>query len=187
MPGLADGFDLDATYPEINVYGVDFSLMMQKIQQDLVKVGINLELTPVQFPEWADRINAEGIPVTAVYFAPDHTDPSQYIQYFGEIPGSSWASRGRRRRCRHATRQPEGVRAVGDSAGIVGRCQDRRHTRISGSQMIDRRHHRADRQSATRAGHGVRHHRHALQRMLQPRSRFARSRRLTRKPGSLQP
>ena len=91
--GKADGFDLDATYPEANVYGVDFSLMMQKIQQDLVKVNINLQLTPVQFPEWVDRINAKGIPVTAVYFAPDHTDPSQYIQYFGEIPGSSWASR----------------------------------------------------------------------------------------------
>ncbi len=92
--GLADGFDLDATYPDANVYGVDFNLMMQKIQQDLVKVNINLKLTPVQFPEWADRINAKGIPVTAVYFAPDHTDPSQYIQYFGEIPGSSWAGRG---------------------------------------------------------------------------------------------
>ena len=91
--GLADGFDLDATYPDANVYGVDFNLMMQKIQQDLVKVNINLKLTPVQFPEWVDRINAKGIPVTAVYFAPDHTDSSQYIQYFGEIPGSSWAAR----------------------------------------------------------------------------------------------
>ena len=36
--GLADGFDLDATYPDANVYGVDFNLMMQKIQQDLAKV-----------------------------------------------------------------------------------------------------------------------------------------------------
>lgn len=91
--GLADGFDLDATYPDANVYGVDFNLMMQKIQQDLVKVKINLKLTPIQFPEWVDRINAKGIPVTAVYFAPDHTDSSQYVQYFGEIPGSSWAKR----------------------------------------------------------------------------------------------
>jgi peptide/nickel transport system substrate-binding protein len=31
--------------------------------------------------------------VTAVYFAPDHTDSSQYVQYFGMIPGSSWAAR----------------------------------------------------------------------------------------------
>jgi peptide/nickel transport system substrate-binding protein len=91
--GLGDGFSLDATYPEANVYGVDFSLMMQKIQQDLSQVGVDLELTPVQFPEWIERINAEGIPVTAVYFAPDHTDSSQYVQYFGMIPESSWAIR----------------------------------------------------------------------------------------------
>jgi peptide/nickel transport system substrate-binding protein len=91
--GLGDGFTLDATYPEANVYGVDFSLMMQEIQQDLSKVGVELELTPVQFPEWIERINAEGIPVTAVYFAPDHTDSSQYVQYFGLVPGSSWAVR----------------------------------------------------------------------------------------------
>jgi peptide/nickel transport system substrate-binding protein len=91
--GLGDGFTLDATYPEANVYGVDFSLMMQKIQQDLSKVGVELELTPVQFPEWAERIDSEGIPVTAVYFAPDHTDSSQYVQFFGLVPGSSWSGR----------------------------------------------------------------------------------------------
>jgi peptide/nickel transport system substrate-binding protein len=91
--GLGDGFSLDATYPDVNVYGVDFSLMMQKIQQDLDKVGVELDLTPVQFPEWIDKINSQGIPVTAVYFAPDHTDSSQYVQYFGMIPDSSWAIR----------------------------------------------------------------------------------------------
>ena len=91
--GLGDGFSLDATYPEVNVYGVDFSLMMQKVQQDLSQVGVELELTPVQFPEWIDKINSQGIPVTAVYFAPDHTDSSQYVQYFGMIPDSSWAAR----------------------------------------------------------------------------------------------
>ena len=91
--GLGDGFSLDATYPEANVYGVDFSLMMQKIQQDLDKVGVQLELTPVQFPEWAEKIDSQGIPVTAVYFAPDHTDSSQYVQFFGMIPDSSWSGR----------------------------------------------------------------------------------------------
>ena len=29
----------------------------------------------------------DGIPVTAVYFAPDHIDSSQYVQYFGMIDG----------------------------------------------------------------------------------------------------
>lgn len=89
--GVADGFDLDVVYPDVNVYGVDFTLMVQKIQQDLAKVKINLKLTPVQFTEWIDRINSKGIPVTAVYFAPDHSDSSQYVQYFGLIPNSFWA------------------------------------------------------------------------------------------------
>jgi peptide/nickel transport system substrate-binding protein len=91
--GLADGFELDATYLKVNVYGVDFDLMMQKIQQDLDKVKVRLNLTPVEGPQWAEKINAQGIPVTAVYFAPDHSDPSQYVQYFGMIPDSSWAAR----------------------------------------------------------------------------------------------
>ena len=91
--GKEAGFSLDATYPKVNVYGVDFDLMMQKLQQDLKKIKIDLKLTPVEFPQWADKMGAQGIPVTAVYFAPDHSDSSQYVQYFGMVPDSSWAGR----------------------------------------------------------------------------------------------
>ena len=31
--------------------------------------------------------------MTAVYFAPDHIDSSQYVQYFGMIEGSAWLGR----------------------------------------------------------------------------------------------
>ena len=91
--GYADGFTVEAAYPTVNVYGVDFDTMMQKVQQDLKEIGVELQLLPVEFPQWIDRINAEGIPVTAVYFAPDHTDSSQYVLYFGEVEGGSWANR----------------------------------------------------------------------------------------------
>ena len=91
--GYADGFTVEAMYPTVNVYGVDFDTMMQKVQQDLKEIGVELQLVPVEFPQWIDRINAEGIPVTAVYFAPDHTDSSQYVSYFGEVEGGSWANR----------------------------------------------------------------------------------------------
>lgn len=134
--GLADGFDLDATYPEANVYGVDFSLMMQKIQQDLVKVNINLQLTPVQFPEWADRINAKGIPVTAVYFAPDHTDPSQYIQYFGEIPGSSWAVRAGGGDVGTPLDNPKESELLATALASSGDARTKAYTDL-GQQMID--------------------------------------------------
>ena len=82
--------EFDATYPTFNVYGVDFSTAMQKVQTDLKSVGINLKLNPVEISVWAEKISSDGIPVTALYFAPDHTDPSQYVQYFGLLPASQW-------------------------------------------------------------------------------------------------
>ncbi len=86
---------LDATYPSLNVYGVDFSTAMQKVQSDLKEVGITLELNPVEISVWADKIGTDGIPVTMLYFAPDHTDSSQYVQYFGLLEGSQWQTWGR--------------------------------------------------------------------------------------------
>lgn len=91
--GVAGGFTLAAMYPKVNVYGVDFDVMMQKVQQDLKKISIEVELQPVEFPQWVQTINAEGIPLTAVYFAPDHTDTSQYPGFFGMIGGTSWSKR----------------------------------------------------------------------------------------------
>lgn len=85
---------LDATYPSLNVYGVDFSTAMQKVQTDLKAVGIELQLNPVEISVWADKISTDGIPVTMLYFAPDHTDSSQYVQYFGLLEGSQWQTWG---------------------------------------------------------------------------------------------
>lgn len=89
---LLDGqtIDLDATYPTLNVYGVDFSTAMQKVQTDLKEIGVNLQLNPVEISVWAEKITTDGIPVTTLYFAPDHTDSSQYVQYFGLLPASQW-------------------------------------------------------------------------------------------------
>ncbi|RWZ68059.1 ABC transporter substrate-binding protein [Labedella populi] len=83
--GYADGFTLSATYPKLVAYGVDLDLQMQAVQQDLAEIGVTLELNPTDFSQWASTMGGEGTPVTAVYFAPDHTDSSQYVQYFGNI------------------------------------------------------------------------------------------------------
>lgn len=91
--GVADGFTLDATYPKVNVYGVDFDVMMQKVQQDLAKINIKVNLQPNEFSAWLDTIRATGIPLTAVYFAPDHADTSQYLGYFGMMEGTPWSVR----------------------------------------------------------------------------------------------
>ncbi|MFO1047075.1 MAG: ABC transporter substrate-binding protein [Geminicoccaceae bacterium] len=91
--GVGDGFKIQSIYPDLNVYGVDFSLMMQKIQQDLAKVGIQVELSPVPFANWREAANGDHIPLTAVFFAPDFFGTSQYIDVFGLSEGSVWAKR----------------------------------------------------------------------------------------------
>lgn len=91
--GLGDGFSLQTIYPDMNVYGVDFNLMMQKIQQDLAKVGVSLELQPVPFANWREAANGDHIPLTAVFFAPDFFGTSQYVDVFGMQEGSVWANR----------------------------------------------------------------------------------------------
>lgn len=91
--GHPDGFKLEATYPNLNVYGVDFTQMMQKIQQDLSKVNIKVELQPVSFATWREKVNGDGTPLTAVYYAPDFFGTSQYVDAFGLGKGSLWAKR----------------------------------------------------------------------------------------------
>ncbi|WP_082097196.1 ABC transporter substrate-binding protein [Demequina silvatica] len=90
--GYADGFTISSAYPKFAVYGVDFDVMMQAIQQDLAEVGIELELTPMEYTQWAEMLGSGGSPITAVYFAPDHMDSSQYVQYFGMVPTGAWSA-----------------------------------------------------------------------------------------------
>lgn len=91
--GVANGFSLNATYPNVNQYGVDYTLMMQKIQQDLAEINIKLDLQPVEFAVWRERVNGDGIPLTAVFFAPDYYGSSQYAQYFAMMDGTVWYNR----------------------------------------------------------------------------------------------
>lgn len=91
--GVADGFSIDAVYPNVNAYGVDFTLLMQKVQQDLANVNIRLNLQPVTFPVWLEHVKGDGIPLTAVFYAPDYYGSGQYVQYFGMMEGTAWAAR----------------------------------------------------------------------------------------------
>ncbi|GAB5469309.1 MAG: ABC transporter substrate-binding protein [Rhodospirillales bacterium] len=91
--GHVDGFTIKAVYPDMNVYGIDFSLMMQKVAQDLDKIGVTVDLNPVPFANWREQVNGPGIPMTLVFYAPDFFGTSQYVDYFGLIPGSVWSDR----------------------------------------------------------------------------------------------
>ena len=91
--GHPDGFEIEAAYPEVNIYGVDLSTLMQKLQQDLAKVNVKITLQPITFPVWIERVGSSGIPVTAVYFAPDYYGSGQYTGYFSMVPGARWYQR----------------------------------------------------------------------------------------------
>ena len=91
--GLGSGFEINAEFPNMNVYGVDLSLLMQKVQQDLAQVNIKVGLTPLEFSVWRDHVRGDGIPLTAVFYAPDYFGSAQYIQYFSMMEGTPWWKR----------------------------------------------------------------------------------------------
>jgi peptide/nickel transport system substrate-binding protein len=90
--GHADGFQTELEFPAMNVYGVDISVLAQKIQQDLGAIGIKLSLKPVPFNVWASDID-NPLPITIGFFAPDYYGSGQYAQYFGMLPDMPWGKR----------------------------------------------------------------------------------------------
>jgi peptide/nickel transport system substrate-binding protein len=92
--GLADGFTLALEYPSMNVYGIDLSLLAQKLQQDLAKINVKLDLKPATFNVWIADIDNPGVPFTLGFFAPDYFGSAQYAQYFGMLAGDMpWGKR----------------------------------------------------------------------------------------------
>ncbi len=91
--GHGDGFSLVMGYPNLNVYGVDLNFLAQKVQQDLARVNVTLELKPLTFPVWVDELNGGKLGMTAVYYAPDYFGTAQYPGYFAMMPGTSWFKR----------------------------------------------------------------------------------------------
>jgi peptide/nickel transport system substrate-binding protein len=91
--GLADGFTMDLEFPAMNVYGIDLSLLAQKLQQDLAQIDVKLVLKPATFNVWIADIDKPGVPFTIGFFAPDYFGSAQYVQYFGMLPGMPWGTR----------------------------------------------------------------------------------------------
>lgn len=91
--GVPDGFEINSEFPNMNSYGVDLSLLSQKVQQDLAEVGIKVNLTPQEFSVWRDHVRGDGIPLTVSFYAPDYYGSAQYVQFFGMMEGTPWFNR----------------------------------------------------------------------------------------------
>ncbi|WP_168208277.1 ABC transporter substrate-binding protein [Agrobacterium sp. T29] len=91
--GAEAGFNLEAIYPNTNAFGVEFSLLGQKLQQDLAKINVTLNLQPLPVPQWIEEMNTHGIPFTMGFYAPDYLGSDQYINTFGMFEGTRWFRR----------------------------------------------------------------------------------------------
>ena len=89
--GVPDGFDVNLVYLNMTQYGVDFNILVQKMQQDLKKVGIRVNLVPVPgFPQWIEHRAKATMPMTIIWWAADYVGTAPYVQYFSMTPGSRW-------------------------------------------------------------------------------------------------
>ena len=96
--GLEAGFEIDAVAASMNIYGVDLTLLMQKVQQDLARVNVTVNMQPVANAVWRERVVNPGVSLGARFYAPDYFGSAQYVQFFGMIPGTYWeknASQGK--------------------------------------------------------------------------------------------
>jgi peptide/nickel transport system substrate-binding protein len=91
--GHADGFEIEAKVAQMNVYGVDLVLLMQKLQQDLARVNIKLNIQPVASAVWREQVAKPGVALSARFYAPDYFGSAQYVQFFGMVPDSFWLTR----------------------------------------------------------------------------------------------
>lgn len=87
--GVPDGFSLNFEYPAMDVYGVDLTLLAQKLQQDLAKIKVRLDLKPETFNTWISDLANPSVPFSLGFWAPDYFGSAQYVNFFGLILGSS--------------------------------------------------------------------------------------------------
>lgn len=74
--------------PQIAGYGVDTSLLSQKIQQDLAQVGIKISLNAMPYPVWIDLERAGKMQVGLLGWNADYMDASDYLLFLpGEVVG----------------------------------------------------------------------------------------------------
>jgi peptide/nickel transport system substrate-binding protein len=90
--GYPNGFSVDFFYPSPNVFdGINFDLIMPKLQHDLAAVGINATLKPeAETPVLADY-RAQKLPMLAFEWGVDYPDSNDFAGPFS--PGGNVAHR----------------------------------------------------------------------------------------------
>jgi peptide/nickel transport system substrate-binding protein len=84
--GYPNGFTVDVPYKEVIRFNVDYKLLMTKVQADLQRIGITINLTPIAPTVFLDNYRAGTIAMGASDWAPDYVDPDDWV-------GPFWSSK----------------------------------------------------------------------------------------------
>lgn len=80
--GFPNGIDLDIFYPNATYYGVDFSVVIQKVQSDLAEIGVRLNPNPLASTVYLPKYKAGKLSMVLSYWEPDWMDTSTLIDSF---------------------------------------------------------------------------------------------------------
>ncbi len=75
--GLADGFGFELVYPNTPYFSTSFQLIAQKIQSDLSRVGIKVDLKPMDSVNWRTQFNGGKTQSTLAFWTA--TAPNPYV------------------------------------------------------------------------------------------------------------
>lgn len=74
----------------INVNGLSFATLAQRVQYDLGQIGIKITLSAVPVTTFLNNYNADKYALVQSYWGPDYADPNDYLVF---VPGGSVATR----------------------------------------------------------------------------------------------
>lgn len=78
-------------YPSgINVNGLSFATLAQRVQANLAQIGIKITLSAVPVNVFLNNYNADKYALVQSYWGPDYADPNDYLVF---VPGGSVATR----------------------------------------------------------------------------------------------
>jgi peptide/nickel transport system substrate-binding protein len=88
--GIADPSATMAFPSGINVNGLSFATLAQRVQYDLGQIGIKINLSAVPVTTFLNNYNADKYALVQSYWGPDYADPNDYLVF---VPGGSVATR----------------------------------------------------------------------------------------------
>jgi peptide/nickel transport system substrate-binding protein len=88
--GITDPSATMAFPSGINVNGLSFATLAQRVQYDLGQIGIKITLSAVPVTTFLNNYNADKYALVQSYWGPDYADPNDYLVF---VPGGSVATR----------------------------------------------------------------------------------------------